>query len=193
MSQNLQHYQALNRIVTNALLALYCTMSLKGGFWTIKKRNEFLVKYIKPNVKKNQFSVCKHEIKSMLNIGRSTIGDLEKRLWAVNVLHLEAKAKFSHSDELYIMLNELFEQCQFIAMIENNSKLMDEDVLYMTEKECTEGFDEDNNQTKPLRMKIKTHRLNALIKAVQASGIYHIEVENVDEHEVTHLFLHRKE
>ncbi|MFA0080146.1 DUF2913 family protein, partial [Vibrio artabrorum] len=69
MSRNLKHYQALDELVTNALLALYGNIRLQGGFWTVKKRNEQLVKFIKPKLKKPQFSTCKSEIKTMLSIG----------------------------------------------------------------------------------------------------------------------------
>ncbi|MEZ9774544.1 hypothetical protein AB4255_25570, partial [Vibrio sp. 10N.261.55.E12] len=64
--------------------------------------------------------------------------------------------------------------------------------LYMKEKGIENGFDEDNNQIKPLAMTVKTERLKALIEAVQANGIYRVEVDHVDEHEVIHLLLHRK-
>nr|AKN40334.1 hypothetical protein [Vibrio tasmaniensis] len=37
MSRNLKHYQALDELVTNALLALYGNIRLQGGFWTVKK------------------------------------------------------------------------------------------------------------------------------------------------------------
>ncbi|MFA0602990.1 DUF2913 family protein, partial [Vibrio sp. 10N.222.49.E4] len=110
MSRNLKHYQALDALATHALLALYCTMSEQGGFWTVKRRNERLVKFIKPKVKHPQFSTCKPEIKTMLSIGRSPIGNLEQKLWDVNRLNLEYQAKFSQADELYIMLSGLFEQ-----------------------------------------------------------------------------------
>ncbi|PMI46066.1 DUF2913 family protein [Vibrio cyclitrophicus] len=193
MSRNLKHYQALDELVTNALLALYCTMSQQGGFWTTKKRNELLVKFIKPKLKKPQFLTCKNEIKTMLNIGRSATGSLEQKLWDINRLNLEYQAKFSQADELYIMLSGLFEQHQFPSMLENSEKDLERDTLYMKEKGIENGFDEDNNQIKPLAMTVKTERLKALIEAVQAKGIYRVEVDHVDEHEVIHLLLHRKE
>lgn len=193
MSRNLKHYQALDEIVTNALLALYCTMSQQGGFWTTKKRNELLVKLIKPKLKKPQFLTCKNEIKTMLSIGRSATGSLEQKLWDINRLNLEYQAKFSQADELYIMLSGLFEQHQFPSMLENSEKDLERDTIYMKEKGIENGFDEDNNQIKPLAMTVKTERLKALIEAVQAKGVYRVEVDHVDEHEVIHLLLHRKE
>ncbi|WP_299141111.1 DUF2913 family protein [uncultured Vibrio sp.] len=192
MSKNLKYYQTLDALVSHALLALYCTISQQGGFWTTKKRNALLVKIIKPKVKQPQFSTCKAEIKMMLSIGRSPNGNLERQLWDMNQLNLEYKAKFSQADELYIMLNGLFEQHQFPSMLENSEKDMEGDTLYMKEKDIENGFDEDNNQIKPLAMTVKTERLKALIEAVQANGLYRVEVDHVDEHEVIHLLLHRK-
>ena len=99
MSRNLKHYQALDELVTNALLALYAAIRQQGGFWTTKKRNELLVKFIKPKLKKPQFSTCKPEIKTMLTIGRSATGNLEKKLWDVNRLNLEYRAKLAQVHE----------------------------------------------------------------------------------------------
>lgn len=170
MSRNLKHYQALDEIVTNALLALYLTMSQQGGYWTTKRRNELLVKFIKPKVKRPQFSTCKNELKTMLSIGRSVTGNLEQKMWGVNQLNLGYQAKFSQADELYIMLTEIFEQHQFPTMLEDPTNEMERDTLYMKEKSIEQGFDEDNNQIKPLAMTVKTHRLEALIEALKAKG-----------------------
>ena len=192
MSRNLKHYQALDELVTNSLLGLYCTMSQQGGFWTTKRRNELLVKFIKPKVKRPQFSTCKNELKTMLSIGRSGTGNLEAKLWDINRLNLEYQAKFSQADELYIMLTELFEQYKFPSMLEDIEKEIERDTLYMKEKSVEQGFDEDSNQIKPLAMTVKTHRLKLLIKALQAKGIYRVEIVSEDKDEVIHLLLHRE-
>tara|TARA_Y100000588_G_C13873161_1_gene761179 strand:- start:180 stop:557 length:378 start_codon:yes stop_codon:yes gene_type:complete len=119
MSHNLKHYQALDELVTHSLLTLYCTMSQQGGFWTVKKRNALLVKHLKPKVKLAQFSVCKNELKIMLNIGRQANGNLEQKLWAVNQLNLKFQSRLSQADELYIMLTELNEQHQFSSELDH--------------------------------------------------------------------------
>ena len=191
MSQNLKHYLALDELVTHSLLTLYCTMSQQGGFWTVKKRNAFLVKYLKRKVKQAQFSVCKNDLKTMLSIGRQTRGNLEQKLWTVNQLNLEYQARLSQADELYLMLTDLNEQHQFPSKLDHPDKASEEETLYMTQSEIEEGFDKDNNQIKPLVMTVKTTRLKALTEAVQAQGVYRVEIEHVDEHEVIHLLLHR--
>ncbi|OCH57269.1 MULTISPECIES: DUF2913 family protein [Vibrio] len=191
MGKNFKHYQALDGLVTSALLALYCTMSQKGGFWTTQRRNEQLVKFIKPTLKKVQFATCKNEIRAMIGIGRRATGNLEQKLWEVNAMNLAYRARFTPADELYIMLNALYEQHQFSSMLENAEEAMEIDTLYMKAKGVENGFDADNNQIKPLTVAVKTQRLDTLIQAVQANGVYRVDIDSVDEQQVNHLLLHR--
>lgn len=191
MSQNLKHYQALNELVVHTLLALYSEISQQGGFWSVKRRNERLVKSIKPKLKLAQFSMCKKDMKTMLSIGRSPVGNLERRLWEINNLNLEYQAKFSQADELYIMLLDIDEHHQFYSQLEKTENTYEVDTLYMKRSEIEEGFDEFNQQIKPLAMTVKTSRLAALVEAIQSNGIYHLDVAHVDEFDVTHVRLHR--
>lgn len=191
MSHNMKHYQALDELVTHSLLTLYCAMSQQGGFWTVKKRNAFLVKHLKPKVKQAQFAACKNDLKTMLSIGRQTRGNLEQKLWTVNQLNLEFQARLSQADELYLMLTGLNDQHQFASELDHPDKTHEMETLYMTKSEIEEGFDEANRQIKPLAMTVKTTRLKALIEAVQAKGVYRVEIDHVDEQEVIHLLLHR--
>lgn len=191
MSKNLKHYQALDELVTNALLTLYCTMSNQRGYWAPKRRNEVLVKSIKPKLKKKQFVTCKNEIKTMLSIGRSATGNLEKKLWDINKLNLAYQSKFSQADELYIMLSGLFEQHQFPSMMTNSEKPIEIDTLYIEEHDIERVFDESNNQTQALPMAVKTNRLNTLVESVESNGIYRVETGLTDEVDLTHLLLHR--
>lgn len=191
MSRNLKHYQTLDELVTHGLLTLYCAMQGQQGFWTIKRRNELLVKFIKTRVKLAKFSTCKKDMKTMLSIGRHPKGNLEQKLWDVNQLNLDYQTKFSQADELYIMLTQLFEDFQFPSMLNKKERQREDDTLYMDEKEIEKGFDNENNQIAPLAMTVKTHRLEALIQAGQNNANYRVEVTHVDDEEVIHLLLHR--
>lgn len=191
MSKKLKHYQALGELVVHALLALYSAMSQQGGFWTVKRRNELLVKFIKSKLKLSQFSVCKKDMKTMLSIGRSPVGNLEQRLWEVNKLNLEYGSTLSQADELYIMLTDIAEQHQFNSLLDNPEKTKVMDTLYMKQSDIEGSFNELNQQVKPLSMTVKTSRLKAFIDAVQAKGVYRVEIDHVDAQEVIHLLLHR--
>lgn len=81
MNKNLQHYYMLEKLVTNALTALYLEISTQKGYWTVKKRNDYLIKFLKSRSKMPKFAVCKKDIKAMLVVGRNAKGDLEKKLW----------------------------------------------------------------------------------------------------------------
>lgn len=129
----------------------------------------------------------------MLSIGRSSTGNLEHKLWDVNRLNLEYQSKFSQADELYIMLTGLFELYQFPSMLEAPEKELEQDTLYLKEKNVEQSFDDDNNQIKPLAMIVKTHRLEVLTEALQANGIYRVDINGMNEDGATHLLLHRKE
>lgn len=127
----------------------------------------------------------------MMNIGRRATGNLEQKLWEVNAMNLTYRARLTPADELYIMLNALYEQHQFPSMLENAEEAMEIDTLYMSEKSVENGFDADNNQIKPLTVAVKTQRLDTLIQAVQANGVYRVDIDSVDEQQVNHLLLHR--
>ena len=191
MNQNLQHYYMLEKLVTNSLTALYLEISTQKGYWTVKKRNDYLIKFLKSRSKMPKFAVCKKDIKAMLVVGRNAKGNLEKKLWELNQISLNYKANLTQADELYILLTDLFEQYQFPSLLEQGSNQRETDVIYMKEKRLEQGFDENNKQIKPLTMTVKTARLKELIDAVQAKGTYRVEVESEDEQGTVQLLIHR--
>ena len=191
MNKNLQHYYMLEKLVTSSLTALYLEISIQKGYWTVKKRNDYLIQFLKSRSKIPQFAVCKKDIKAMLMIGRNAKGNLERKLWELNQISLNYKANLTQADELYILLTDLFEQYQFPSQLEQGSNQRETDVIHMKEKRLEQGFDENNNQIKPLTMTVKTARLKELIDAVQAKGTYRVEIESEDEEGTVQLLIHR--
>ncbi|MFA0079360.1 DUF2913 family protein [Vibrio artabrorum] len=191
MSKNLKHYQAISCLVTHALLALYFQIQNRQGYTPIKRRNDILVKFIKTQQKKAMYASLKKEMKTMLAIGRNPKGNLEARLHDINQLNLECKMKLTHADELYILFNHLFEAIGFSSQLADSKTLIEENILYMSQLDIEEGFDDQNNQIKPLPMTVKTQRLEALIDHVNAHDGYSIEVVKVKDDAIS-LLLHRK-
>ncbi|MEZ9955463.1 DUF2913 family protein, partial [Vibrio splendidus] len=74
----------------------YYSFDQSQAYWPTKKRNEFLVEFIKPKIKQPQYSKCKKELKTMLSIGRNAKGHLEENLWQMNEINLNYQAKFTH-------------------------------------------------------------------------------------------------
>ncbi|MFV8387487.1 hypothetical protein ACNO5E_25645 [Vibrio parahaemolyticus] len=107
-------------------------------------------------------------------------------------VNLDYRSQLTEADELYILLTDLFEQHQFPSLIENSDNEREDEVIYMKEKCVEKGFDDENNQIKPLAMTVKTTRLKVLIEAVQGKGIFRLEVGCVDEQQIIQLWLHRQ-
>ena len=191
MSKHLKHYLASNQLVTHALFVLYFQIQKNTGYTPIKKRNEILVKHLKMQQNKRVYSTLKKEIKTMLAIGRNPKGHLEARLHEVNQINLEYKAKFTHADELYLLFSQLQETLSFSFQLCEPENVIEDEMLYMDPLNINEGFDEQNNQVKPLSMTVKTHRLDALIHHVNADDAYAIEVVDVKD-DIISLLLHRK-
>ena len=71
-------------VVDNALLHLYSTMSETDRFTPIAKRNEVLVRYLKPILKVSEYRSVKNEIKRLISVGRDVKGNLEGKLVELN-------------------------------------------------------------------------------------------------------------
>ncbi|MBB1465947.1 DUF2913 family protein [Vibrio sp. SG41-7] len=190
--RNLKHYQALNELIPLSLIALYSTVNISGGFWSVKRRNAFLTKYLKPKVKLPQFIACKQELKALLIIGRSLNGNLEQKLLFINKANLDYETRWSHADELYILFSKLSKQHQFGSKIKCRGQKMEPDIIYMNSDAIEKGFDAQNNQIKPLSITLKTSRLHELISAIREFGKYQLEEIGINDTAETHMLLSRK-
>ncbi|ANS87346.1 hypothetical protein VSVS12_03645 [Vibrio scophthalmi] len=56
IKRDFEYYQNLHTTVSNALLHLLCQISASNRYSPTSARNDILVKYLKPKVKKSTFS-----------------------------------------------------------------------------------------------------------------------------------------
>ncbi|TVO30909.1 DUF2913 family protein, partial [Vibrio algivorus] len=75
----------------HALLHLLCQVSLSERRVPTAKRNEILVKYLKPKLKDRQLANIKKELKLMIHIARNPSSNLEEKLYELNRQAIEAK------------------------------------------------------------------------------------------------------
>ncbi|MGR5205261.1 DUF2913 family protein, partial [Photobacterium damselae] len=61
-----KYHALLSELIENSLLHLYGQVSASSRFVPTHKRNEILVRFLKPKVKQPQFKLVKTEIKRML-------------------------------------------------------------------------------------------------------------------------------
>jgi len=191
MSTTLKQYQIFDKLVVHSLFVLYFEVQKVKGYVPIKKRNEILVKHLKTLVKKREFATHKKEIKTMISIGRNAKGNLEKRLHELNQMNLSYRAKFTQADELYILLDSLYRTHEFASQIWDGKAQREQDVIYMTQKEIEEGFDDKQKQKRPLRLCLSSDRGEHLLKSVQSHPNYELNALELDEENFTWYELKR--
>lgn len=163
----LQYHRAMTTIVTHSLLHLYTKIGQKKGYMPIKQRNELLVKFLKPRLKLKGYAIAKKDIKALIQKGREANANLERQLWKLNDINNKYASKFTEADELYILLNDLYQRYGYVSQIASDD--CDSGIIYMEKEQIEQGFDENNQQTKTLKMFIKTdEKPDTLIKRAQS-------------------------
>lgn len=195
MSLKLKYHQAFSEVVLHALLHILMQKAQSTRFIPSKRSNDILVKYLKAQLSRSRYSVCKKDIKTMIGIARKG-GNLLVRLFELRQMNLDYRAKFSQADELYILFNNLCEQHGYSSMLALDGQLADEvsnDTIYMTQKEIETGFDEENRQTKALNFWIKTLHPPRVVECVGLTSPYTATIKCTDEQGITHFILTRKD
>ncbi|WP_122056330.1 DUF2913 family protein [Vibrio sp. Evd11] len=98
------YYRNISTLTTNTLLHLLCKVSMSNRFVPITKRNEILIKYLKPKLTDKSFSNIKNEIKLMINLARASNGNLEFRLYELNAQTNRTNRAGSHFVNKYDLI-----------------------------------------------------------------------------------------
>lgn len=190
MSVKLKYHQAFSEVVLNSLLHFFMHKASSERFIPTKRSNEILVKYLKARANRPAYAVCKKDIKVMIGIARKG-GDLTTKLFELNQMNLDYRAKFSQADELYILFNSLCEQHGYESQLAQEGELVSETV-YMTQEAIESGFDDDNRQIKPLPFWVKTDDPQRVIECVKLTSPYAATLERTDEQGAVHFSLYRE-
>ncbi|RSD30399.1 DUF2913 family protein [Vibrio pectenicida] len=195
MSFKLKYHQALSEVVLHALLHILMQKAQSTRFIPPKRSNDILVKYLKAQISRSKYSVCKKDIKTMLAIARKG-GNLLVRLFEIHQMNLDYRAKFSQADELYILFNNLCEQNGYSSRLAPDGQQADDvsdETIYMTQKEIETGFDDDNRQVKALVFWVKTPEPQRVVECVSVTSPYVATIKHTDEEGITHFLLTRED
>ncbi|GAL14648.1 hypothetical protein JCM19233_5660 [Vibrio astriarenae] len=102
-----QYRDELDTLVTHALLHLLCQVAHSSRFVPSHKRDEILVKFIKPKVSDKAYRAIKSELKTMVSIGKKKGGQLERKLYKLQTLSAQSKASINAMEGLYKLLSFL--------------------------------------------------------------------------------------
>ncbi|WP_234498153.1 DUF2913 family protein [Vibrio maritimus] len=187
--KDFDYYRNLHQVVSNALLHLLCKISVSERHIPTAKRNEILIRYLKPKASDKAYSNIKKDIKLMLQVGRHKRGNLERRLYQLNDKAKETK--IIGAERLYSLLVYLYDHEGIESKLFEEGQTPEPGILYMLESHIENCIDEDDNQVSPMSMLIQLERAPELIDIINQHGCFQAEMKewNSDTFQA-HLLLH---
>ncbi len=180
--------QLVKLFAENALLFLYLKCADTGRFVPLKKRNEWLVQYLKPFIKKDEYKPLRKDIKSLILLGRKKNDDVEKQLIKLRSL----VDKFDNDVEyFYGLLSQLEEELSLPSLLFNKEKPAQPHHIYILEEHIDQGFSAEGIQIAPLALVVNSSRWHKIEEQVDSYGHFVIEVKDSTENKAT-IFLHPK-
>lgn len=174
ISKEFNYYSNLNTLIVHALLHLHFQISSTTRFVPVAKRNEILIKFLKPKLAEKSLANIKKDIKLMLAVARRKSGNLEIRL---NELNQQANQTLSAgTDRLFNLLGHL-QSLGFESQLFEEGSTAEADVLYMIEEQIEHGFDDEHKQITPLSMLIQSERAQELINTINDHGMFIAEMK----------------
>ena len=182
------YYRCLHRLITHSLLHLYFQLETSPRFVPVVKRNDILLRYLKPKLKHKNYALVKKDLRVMLQIARRPNGNLEQKLWALNGMSL--KHKVVGAEKLYTLLVHLYDTQGLESRLFEEGDSTEPSVLYLLASHIDEAF-QDGEQCASISMLIEWHDAPSLIEVIEASGLFHAELKEWNEvTKQAHILLH---
>ncbi|WP_227992832.1 MULTISPECIES: DUF2913 family protein [Shewanella] len=180
-------------LVDNALLHLYFSVEETSRFIPMSKRNEILVRYLKPKLKDNHYRQIKRELRGLLAIGRSAKGDLETRLVEVRKVYQDPEKRSTDVHKLFDLLKILrCEQGLGNQLVNENDEGVAE-FIYMLEEDVAHAFNQVGEQVAPVSLFLGSNRIHDVIEVVERTGVFSAELQPLTEDtQQGHILLHPK-
>lgn len=188
-------YDIFNDVIDNALLHLFLTVSESGRFTPRLKRNEILVRYLKPVIKDKRYQQAKKEVRCLIALGRDASCNLESKLIELNELSQRYDAQATKAKQLFDLLTrietELGIPTKFLDITESGANLSN--TIYMLQEHVENGFTILGEQVAPVSLFLELEQVVGLVDFIGADGSFFAEIQqhNVDAKQ-GHILLHPK-
>jgi hypothetical protein len=187
--KDFEYYKNLHSLVSNALLHLLFQVLTFSRYVPVTRRNEILLKYLKPKLNDKALSNIKKDIKLMIKTARSKGSNLEMKLYEIN--EKAKQTKIAGAEKLYSLLVYLYDEERIESRLFEEGQAAEPGILYLLEEHIEHCFDYDDSQVAPLSMLIQLERAPGLIDVINRHGWFIAEVKewNSDTFQA-HLLLH---
>lgn len=168
----MSQHDLINHLVDNALLHLYLTVSDTSRFMPVSKRNELLVRYLKPKLKDSRYRPMKNELRSLLAIGRHPQGQLETKLLALKTVQLTAVQEMTDAKRLFDLLEILSQEhgldSRFVGEIQSRRS----GFIYLLQEHVEHGFSQAGEQILPVSLFLDEDKVNTLLTVINQTGLF---------------------
>ncbi len=165
----------LNGLVEHSLLHLYLHCSESSRYIPTQRRNEILVRHLKPKIKSPEYKGVKNELKRFIAIGRKQKGDLEQRLIEIKKIHENLDKETNDARNLFDLLENIKIKLKIDSRFINENEYRKSNFIYMYQSDIEKGFDSDGNQIKPLAMIVNPKKSASIIDIIKETGLYLVE------------------
>ena len=180
-------------VIDNALLYLYLTVTETTRYTPIPKRNEALLRYLKPLAKDKAYRGARKEIRSFLALGKKPGCNLESKLVELHELSLRYDKNASDARRLFNMLGQIEDRLGFPTRFIDylNGEQPQANTIYMLQKHIENGFVETGEQVAPVSLFLESSKLASLLEFINASGLFQAELQQMNEGaKQGHIVLH---
>ncbi|MGR5364365.1 DUF2913 family protein [Vibrio mediterranei] len=189
IKRDFEYYHNLHQVITHSLLHLLIKLSSSPRYIPVLRRNEILIKYLKPKLNDRSLTNVKKDIKLMIATARKQGGNLEMKLYELN--SKAKKTKLAGAERLYSLLVYLYDEERIESRLFEEGQQPELGILYMLEEHIEHCFDDYNSQIAPFSMLIQLERAPQLIDVINRHGFFIAEMKEWNpETYQAHLLLH---
>lgn len=180
-------------VIDNALLHLYLTVTETTRYTPIPKRNEALLRYLKPLAKDKAYRGARKEIRSFLALGKKPGCNLESKLVELQELSLRYDKNASDARRLFNMLGQIEDRLGFPTRFIDylNGEQPQANTIYMLQEHIENGFIESGEQVAPVSLFFESSKVASLLEFINTSGLFLAELQQMNEGaKQGHIVLH---
>ncbi len=164
----------------SSLLHLYISCSETTRFVPVQRRNELLLKYLKPQLNKSEYKPFKKDIKTLLILGKQRTADLEKQI--IKLRGLVDKID-NDVEQFYSLLGVLEDELKLQNNLQRNPNLKEQ--VCISAQSIDSGFDSLGCQTAPINIDVYSSSWPKIEELVKKQGCFRLEIKETSHNEAS--------
>jgi hypothetical protein len=174
---NETYKDSLSGLIEHSLINLYLNCAESPRLIPTKKRNQLLIRHLKPKIKDPKFSRLKNELRMFLSIGRHEKGNLEAKLTEIYTLPSERTDVQSLFDLLEIVRCETGLDSRVVNATERRLPSF----VYVLREQIENNFSKEGDLVNPISLFADKSKVGQVVKAIEKTELFNAEVQHVVE------------